>query len=156
MNSNEQLIHRFYTAFQNRDFKTMQACYAEDATFEDPAFGQLNASEVKAMWEMLLKADSGLRIEYNSVNVSGNIGSARWIARYRFSASGRQVINRVHAEFSFEQGRIKTHRDHFNFYTWARQALGLTGWLLGLTPFLKRKVRTKALGNLQRFITTRG
>jgi|GEM_PF-4737977 len=55
MNGNEALINRFYTAFQQLDYKTMQDCYQDDAVFSDPVFGLLQGREVKAMWEMLCK-----------------------------------------------------------------------------------------------------
>jgi ketosteroid isomerase-like protein len=51
MNSNQQLISNFYTAFQNKDYKTMQAAYTDTATFSDPVFENLNAAEVRAMWK---------------------------------------------------------------------------------------------------------
>ena len=54
MHPNEDLIQRFYAAFNTRDVETVVASYADDATFEDPAFGQLDAAEVRAMWRMLL------------------------------------------------------------------------------------------------------
>ena len=46
MSVNEETIHRFYTAFQNLDYKTMQSCYHPDAVFNDPAFGLLDANSV--------------------------------------------------------------------------------------------------------------
>jgi len=55
MNGNEQLITRFYTAFQQLDYATMQDCYSEGAVFNDPVFGLLQGTAVKAMWEMLCK-----------------------------------------------------------------------------------------------------
>ncbi len=51
----KELIIKFYTAFQQRDYKTMQDCYHEEAVFLDPVFEDLNATEVKYMWEMLCK-----------------------------------------------------------------------------------------------------
>ena len=33
MNVNEQAITAFYSAFQNRDYQTMQNCYAEKVIF---------------------------------------------------------------------------------------------------------------------------
>ena len=41
MHPNEQLIHKFYTAFQNGDALTMKECYHPDIQFRDPAFGLL-------------------------------------------------------------------------------------------------------------------
>ena len=36
-----ELIERFYAAFGRRDGKAMAACYAPEATFRDPVFGDL-------------------------------------------------------------------------------------------------------------------
>ena len=47
---------------------------------------------------------------------------------------------------------IATHHDRFNFWAWARQALGTPGLLLGWSPSLKRKVRSTAAGNLKKFL----
>ena len=79
--------------------------------------------------------------------------SAHWEAHYRFSATGRQVLNRIDAEFDFDDhGLITRHRDRFDFWAWSRQALGLPGWLLGWTPFLRRKVRAQAASKLRQFL----
>jgi hypothetical protein len=61
------------------------------------------------------------------------------------------VHNVIEAAFTFRDGRIATHRDHFDLYRWTRQALGTTGVLLGWTPFLRSAVRRKAALALVRF-----
>ena len=35
------VIEKFYTAFTNLDAEAMAECYAENVSFEDPAFGEL-------------------------------------------------------------------------------------------------------------------
>ena len=52
MSEHEQVITRFYTAFAQLDYKTMQQCYSNNAVFNDPVFGLLQGAEVGAMWEM--------------------------------------------------------------------------------------------------------
>jgi ketosteroid isomerase-like protein len=156
MHPNEQLIHRFYMAFQQRDFATMQSCYADNARFSDAAFVNLNAAEVKAMWEMLCKRGKDLVLEYKNVQANDRTGAAEWVATYTFSATGKKVVNKIRAAFVFENGKILQHEDHFNFYTWARQALGLPGLLLGWTGFLKNKVRAGARKNLADFMQHKG
>lgn len=151
MNNHEQLITAFYTAFQNRDYKTMQACYADNATFSDEVFVDLNAKQVKAMWEMLCIRGKDLQIEFGNVSADGSKGKAEWKATYSFSKTKRKVVNHIHAEFVFENGKIKIHTDHFDFYKWSRQALGLPGLLLGWTKGLKEKVRAQARKNLNDF-----
>jgi hypothetical protein len=152
MNSNEATIHKFYTAFQNKDYSAMQDCYSDNAIFSDPVFENLSARQVKAMWEMFCKRGA-VRIEFTNVKAGAESGSAQWTAYYNFSVTGRDVINRISAEFAFIDGKIISHRDSFSFYEWARQAFGITGLILGWTPFFKNKVKATALKNLEKFMS---
>lgn len=152
MSANEQLIHHFYTCFKNKDIKGMQDCYAEEATFSDAVFKNLNSAEVKAMWEMLITKGKDFRIEFSEVAEQANTTKAHWDAYYTFSATGNKVINRIDATFEIANGKILKHTDNFDFYTWAKQALGLTGMLLGWTSFLRKKISTQAKINLDNFM----
>ena len=106
MNANEQCINSFYTAFQNKDFKTMQQCYADNAVFTDEVFIDLDAKKVRAMWEMLIKGGKDLQLEFSDVKADEKEGSANWVATYTFSKTGKKVINKIHAKFIFENGKI--------------------------------------------------
>lgn len=152
MNPNQQLIEHFYTCFKNKDYKGMQACYADNATFSDPVFQNLNAVQVKAMWEMLLSRAKDMELDFSNVSADEHRGQAHWDAYYTFTATGRRVINRIDASFEIENGKIVKHTDKFSFYKWARQALGFSGWLLGWTGFLHQKVSTQAMDNLNKFM----
>jgi ketosteroid isomerase-like protein len=152
MNENQQLIAHFYTCFKNKDYKGMQACYADDATFSDAVFKNLDAEEVRSMWEMLVLKGKDLRIEVSRIAANEKTGTAHWDAYYTFSATGKRVVNKIDAQFEFKNGKIIKHIDSFNFYNWSKQALGLSGLLLGWTNFLKQKVRTQAIKNLNAFM----
>jgi len=152
-NANEELIRKFYSAFQRKDFLAMQSCYHPDATFSDPVFRQLSSKEVKAMWQMLLTSSKDLRVEFNTVHAKDNTGSAHWDAWYSFSRTGRRVHNVIVATFEFRDGLIYRHNDHFNFWKWSRQALGLSGAFLGWTPIVSSKVRNTARKSLDKFMT---
>ena len=156
MNKNEQLIHQFYAAFQNKDFKSMQECYSDKATFSDPVFPKLDAGQVRAMWEMFCVKSSELRIEYRNISADDDRGSAEWMATYPFSASGNRVVNHIKANFRFEDGKITEHRDHFNFYKWACQALGLSGKLLGWMPFVRNKAQKAGMKALNDYMSSKG
>jgi ketosteroid isomerase-like protein len=152
MTPNEQLIHRFYTAFQQRDYRTMQSCYSDDAVFSDAVFSQLNATEVKAMWEMFCVKSKDMQITYGAVAANDENGTAQWEARYTFGATKRKVVNKITAQFVFANGKIVRHTDAFNFYKWARQALGFSGLLLGWAPLVKNKVSAMAMKSLRQFM----
>ena len=149
MSDNSILIHAFYTAFAQADANQMLQCYHNDIVFEDPVFGVLHGENAKAMWRMLVRP--GIKISYHNVVADGQEGSADLTAEYEFGAKKRHVINHIHAEFRFRDGRIIKHTDSFSFWNWSRQALGLIGLLLGWTGWLKMKVRKQVSGRLRAF-----
>jgi ketosteroid isomerase-like protein len=151
--SNTDLIRRFYSAFQKLDYATMQDSYSDEAVFQDPAFGILNGSEVKAMWEMLARNAKNFSLVFSDIKAEDEeYVSCRWIATYTFSATGKKVVNDIRAYIRVQNEKITEHTDHFSFWNWARQALGFSGLLLGWSSFVQNQVRTKARGNLQRFM----
>lgn len=152
MNDNKQLIEEFYTCFKNKDYKGMQGCYADNAVFNDAVFTNLNAAQVKAMWQMLISTAKDFKIEFSKISSDGKLVYAHWDAYYTFSKTGNKVINRIDATFEIENGKIVKHTDDFNFYTWAKQAFGTTGLLLGWTSVLKNKIRETAMQNLNKFM----
>lgn len=145
---NAQLISDFYAAFDRRDHAAMAAAYQPDATFTDPAFGRLEGPAVTGMWRMLCESAGDLAIESSDVQATATEGSARWEARYTFSATGRPVVNRIAARFRFRDGLIAEHVDDFSFWRWSSQALGPAGRLIGWTPLLRLAFQRRARGTL--------
>ena len=158
MTPNEQTLHTFYTAFAALDADTMASCYADEATFDDPAFALRGRTEVAGMWRMLCTATQAKgredwRLDFTDLQAGADSGRVHWEAHYRFSASKRLVHNVIDAQFTFTpDGLIATHRDTFNFWRWSVQALGVPGFVLGWTPWFKRQVRQQAATNLQKFL----
>ena len=147
-------IETFYTAFSKGDWQTMAGCYHPDAEFTDEVFIGLKGKEVPAMWRMLIERSGGnMEITHSHVSETGERGSADWVAVYVFSATGRRVINRIHAEFEFKDGKIYRHRDSFNLHKWASQAMGFKGKLLGGTSFFRKKVQKTAREGLNRYLS---
>ena len=130
----------------------MAACYAPDARFSDPVFPDLKGQEPGAMWRMLTRRADDLKLELLEHEADGDRGSARWVAHYTFTQTGRRVRNDVRASFRFAQGLIAEHRDDFDFHRWSRQALGTPGLLLGWTPILRASVRRRARAGLGEFM----
>jgi ketosteroid isomerase-like protein len=147
-----ELIERFYEAFGRREGDAMAACYAPDATFSDPVFPGLKGEEPGAMWRMLTARATDLEVDLVEHEAGDENGSARWLASYTFTQTGRHVDNDVRATFRFDDGLITDHRDEFGFHRWARQALGPTGLLLGWTPLLRTGVRRRARASLDDFM----
>jgi len=148
----KDLIEVFYGAFAECAGERMAACYAPDASFSDPVFGELDAREAGGMWRMLTGQAKDLRIELLDHDTQSERGSAHWRAHYTFSQTGRAVINDVQGSFRFADGLIVEHVDDFDFYRWARQALGPRGLLLGWTPIVRSAVRGRARASLEQFL----
>ena len=151
MHANEELITKFYTAFQTLDAETMATCYTEDVQFSDPVFPNLQGTEAADMWRMLASKAQNFSLTFDGVRADDQKGEAHWIATYTFSQTGRMVVNDIRANFFFRHGRIVRHQDQFNLWKWAQQALGLKGLLLGWTPLVKNAVRTQAAKGLKIF-----
>ncbi|MCW3039702.1 MAG: Ketosteroid isomerase-related protein [Solirubrobacterales bacterium] len=152
--ANEALIERLYAAMNDGDGDAMAACYAPDATFEDPAFGHLEDGRGQAMWRMLCSRAGG-DLEVTLVErraEPGGTGTAHWLADYTFTETGRKVHNDVHASFIFRDGLIAAHRDRFDLRVWGGQALGPIPGLLGYTPLLGLMVRRRTAGSLAGFM----
>lgn len=152
MHPNEQIITDLYEAFSRKDYRSMQRLYHDEAVFNDEVFKDLNAREVKAMWEMLIKRGKDLEVDYNNIHADETGGTAEWTAVYSFSKKKRKVQNHIQAEFQFKDGKIYRHQDSFSFPRWSAQALGLTGKIFGRSSWLRKKVQLQARKGLDQFI----
>src|SRR6266851_5553414 len=152
MHPNAEVIHKFYTSFQNRDATGMTACYHSNVGFSDEVFPDLKGSRAEGMWRMLCERGKDLKVEFRDVEADDKVGKAHWEAWYTFSATGRKVHNKIDASFEFRDGRIFRHKDSFDFWAWASQALGPVGSLLGWSSVVRNRVRSQAAENLEAFL----
>ena len=141
----EPIIENFYTAFKSQDAEAMVTCYHKDVHFEDPAFGTLKSERACNMWRMLINSQKGrdFEVSFSDITYDGKRGSAHWEATYTFSQTGRKVHNKIDAQFEIQDGKIIKHIDTFNLHTWAKQAMGFKGMLLGGTGFFKKKLQAQ-------------
>ena len=152
MHPNEELLKTFYTSFQQRNADGMTACYHAEIVFSDPVFQTLKGERAVAMWHMLLGRSKDIEIIFGDVQADEQSGSAHWEAKYTYSATGRKVHNVVNAQFRFQEGSILVHHDSFDIGKWASQALGMSGRLLGWTPFMQKAIRQRAAQTLDAYI----
>src|SRR4051794_11830977 len=151
--ANRALIERLYTALDRADGETMSACYADDANFEDPAFGKLHGEQIGAMWRMLTSRATDLSVSLRSHDGDDESGSANWVATYIFTSTGQPVTNDVQASFRFDDGLIVDHVDKFDFRRWASQAFGkAAGNAVALLPPLRARARRTAAEQLAEFM----
>ena len=151
--ANQQLLETFYTAFQQRDHAGMAACYHSEVVFNDPVFRNLVGWRAGAMWRMLCERGKDLVVTHSDLQADDRSGSGRWEARYTFSGSGLPVHNTIQASFEFQDGKIIKHTDDFNLTAWMGMALGTKGKLLGWLPPVQNAARSKAMSQLEYYIT---
>lgn len=149
MNPHEECIGKLYTAFQRRDAEAMMTCYHDKATFQDPVFTLTSKADIRAMWTMLCRNAKEFELSFRDIQADDETGWAHWEATYLFSSTNRKVHNVIEATFHFKDGLIIQHTDHFNFYSWSRQAFGLPGVLLGWSSVFRKKVQQGAQVNLR-------
>lgn len=153
MNDNKQVIKRFYSAFQQLDYKVMQECYSDDIVFSDPVFLILKGDEVKAMWEMLCRNAKDFSLTFSNIELlDEEYATCQWVASYTFSKTGKKVVNHIKTFMRLRDGKIIEHSDAFRLSTWIGQALGWKGVWLGWTGFMKRAVQKNARKNLEKFM----
>jgi ketosteroid isomerase-like protein len=156
MTTNEKIIIKFYTAFNNGDASTMCECYHPKIQFRDPVFNLLKENDVCQMWGMLIERSKGnTKIEFSDVKADEYIGSARWIATYNFSKTNRKVVNKIKAQFQFKDGLIIKHTDDFDIWKWSKQAFGIKGYLFGWTGYFQKKIHQQALLSLKKHKETK-
>lgn len=150
MNKHQELLERFYKAFQRLDWETMAACYHPEARFKDPAF-TLEGEELGLMWKMLCTRAKDFDLNFELGKVDEMQGVVNWEANYLFSKTGRKVNNKIKASILFKDGLIYKHDDEFDFWRWSRQAIGLPAYILGWSGAFQKAVSKQAMAQLAQF-----
>lgn len=150
---NQEIIHKFYQAFMEKNADEMVKYYHENIEFEDPAFGKLKGHKAMNMWRMLCDSqkENDFQVSFDIIHCDDLLCQAKWEAKYMFSKTGRKVHNKISANFTFKNGLIISHKDDFNLRQWAKQAMGIKGALLGGTSFFKKKLQQQTNLMLSKF-----
>lgn len=153
MNTQEELITKFYSAFKHSDSKTMIDCYHPEVEFSDPGFPLLKGKQVFAMWAFFCqrKTDPKSR-SFSQVRADKSGATAHWEAQYIFPGTKRFVHNKINARFLFRDGKIIHHVDTFDFWKWSRMAFGPIGLVCGWSHTFQRALQKKVRRVLDDFI----
>lgn len=148
---NYEILKQFYHNFKYKKTNEMLSAYADNVQFSDPAFGELQGEEAKAMWRMLLERDNNsFKMNFCDIEADKKGGTVTWEAEYRYGKN--PVFNRIESRIEIENGKIVKQEDKFSLQRWASMALGAKGMALGLTPFLKPQVRKMSRKSLQKYL----
>ena len=148
----KELIKQFYKSFAKADAEGMVQYYHNNVQFEDPAFGLFKGNDAKNMWRMLVERGKGnIKIDCWDIEANEKTGSAKWKAEYVYAATNRKVVNNISATFEFQDGKIIKHTDDFDLWKWTKQALGISGYLLGWSSFMKGKIQKQTNTLLKKY-----
>lgn len=143
------VVNQLFSAFHRLDHREMTACYTPDATFTDPVF-DLQGAEIGKMWKMLCTGARDFALDHRVVEANREHAVVDWTATYRFAPTGRRVVNRIRSNLTIDGDLITAQQDTFDFYRWARRALGVPGLLLGWVKPFQARVRATARAGLRR------
>ena len=154
MNQNEATIHRFFTAYQNKEYTTMQNCYSEDAVYNNPIYGLNDTEHVKAMWEMICKTNKEESLHFENIELLDHeYATCDWSLVYYYT--NRRINNKIKSYLRLENGLIIEHTDAFDLYKWTRMAFGLTGSLIGWSNFFQKRIQKSTRKKLSEFIISK-
>lgn len=152
MNSNEQLLRKYYECLNNHNPKGIADCYHKNAAFRDIAFDLKGKEQIFAMWDMIcspnkLDIPSDIKANIHELSTNASMGKAVVSETYTYRDNGRKVNNKIHTYFEFLDGLIYRQKDDCNAIEWAKQAFGgVSGFLAGHIGFIRR---LKAMRKLQ-------
>lgn len=148
MHPNEQLLEKFFNALQRKDINAVIECLDQEVVYSDPIFKNLQGRTTRAYWHMMLEKLPDLKVEYKNIKANDNSGSACWYCIYNYTKTDRLIRYKIKAKFKFKDGKIFSHTDSYSLWRWAGKALGLTGYFLGFTAFVRNQIRTDAINGL--------
>ncbi len=151
----QALVQRYFTAFAALDAAAMNDCLHPEISYTDPLFPNLRRQQVAAMWRMRLAVMAlhrkDMSLSWTVVFCEERKAQVFWEANSRH-AGGRRIRHKALATLAFWDGRIVRHVDGYNFWHWSRQALGITGALLGWHKGYRLAVQAAALRQLTSFM----
>ena len=78
------------------------------------------------MWRLV--CSRGVKVVYGAIRTEGSEVKGHWVFDYKFRGK-RPVHNIMDSTFAFRDGKISSHRDEGNLWSWSKQAMGFL-WTL--------------------------
>ena len=123
---NALLIKSLYSAIGAQDLTAIDACYDDEAYFQDIAFRRHRKRRIMEMWRYVCHGKPDVTFDVNTISADDRTGTGRWRAKYVFGKTDRKpgvrIDNAITSAFVFRNGLIVEHRDDCDVMGWARQA----------------------------------
>ena len=122
----QSLLEKQFAAWNSHDPDKVAACYTDDATYEDVAFGEVahGREELKKMAAGFFAAVPDMKLEIVSSSQHGNEGSVEWV----FSGTdaglyktGKKFSVRGASRFQLRGGKFSSNKDFYDSASIMRQ-----------------------------------
>jgi hypothetical protein len=139
--SNQQIVEKFLSCYQQHDYEGMQSCLDDGVIFSDFAF-DIHGKEVISMWHWFCikypPREQPIDVpEFTVLEETGDTILAKYRVKYLYGEDHRPVDYFIRARFTLKNDRIIEQHDEFfsiSEYEFAKMAFGFPEALLGLTP----------------------
>jgi hypothetical protein len=157
--SNQQIVEKFLSCYQQHNYQGMQSCLDDDVHFSDFAF-DIHGKKVVAMWHWFCikypPREKPIDVpEFKVLEARGDTAVAEYRVNYLYGEDQRPVDYFIKTRFTLRNGKIIDQRDEFfsiSEFEFAKMAFGFPKALLGLTPLLRIIVKKKADEKLGQFM----
>ena len=153
--SGEETARKFFSSYQNHDFRSMQSCLDENVHFSDFAF-DIKGHRVFAMWHLFCsETDRRPPVDvplFEIIDASGDFLRARYRVSYLFGESKRMVDYEIEAHLRLNNDRIIEHTDISDIKKWASMAFPGPTYLIAHTAPFRKRVRKQAMDRLNDFM----
>ncbi|KAF8739875.1 Pyridoxal-phosphate dependent enzyme, partial [Rhizoctonia solani] len=121
---------KWFEAYSAGNFEAMKSLAADGYTFEDPAFGKLEADRALGMYKMFTSTRDKTEAVWNVHEVKPSESDpqraiVQFEAIYKFN--GRPVTNQITSNILVVDGKVKEQVDSFDVPKWAGETPVLSG-----------------------------
>jgi limonene-1,2-epoxide hydrolase len=160
--SNEDVVKKFFSCYQQHDFKGMHSCLDENIKFSDFAY-DIQGDQVKAMWHLFcisyLPRKKPVDIpEFKIIEIAGNTVLAKYRVSYLYGEKERPVDYWIEAYFKIKDNKICEQQDEFDSvstFGFVEMALGFPYQLIAIKPLdqiLRVLINKKVMKKLNKFM----
>src|SRR5215510_11554344 len=107
---NALLIKSLYSAIGAQDLTAIDACYDDEAYFQDIAFRRHKKRRIMEMWRYVCHGKPDVTFDVNTISADDRTGTGRWRAKYVFGKTDRKpgvrIDNAITSAFVFRNGLI--------------------------------------------------
>ena len=151
--TNKNIVEKFYTAFSNKDYKSIFYSLSENIIYHDPIYGLLEGDVVRWLWQMRCERLHNASFKFWDIEaLDHEYMTCQWQIQYFNNASGADVVMKGKAYMRVIDGKITEQSEGYRLSDWLAISHGWMGKLFGWTGYMQRKEKKKFAEMLNRYI----